>query len=175
MTLYIFDIDDTLIEGHINPTRPYDIVTLLPRRFEVLHKLIHEGHSIALCTNQGGVAFGKVSEADFWNKHKRLLELLVLPPDTPTAVCFSDVRSKDSRYNKPEEAARRKPSGAMLLELIIEHIARKYEQLGSLDVAEFKDVLYVGDRPEDEEAAKNAVIPFMWTSDFFGDYADPAI
>jgi phosphoglycolate phosphatase-like HAD superfamily hydrolase len=29
-------------------------------------------------------------------------------------------------------------------------------------------VVYVGDRPEDEAAAKNAGVPFQWAAEFFG-------
>ena len=34
---------------------------------------------------------------------------------------------------------------------------------------ELEETLFVGDRPEDEQAAKNANVDFMWAYEFFGD------
>jgi D-glycero-D-manno-heptose 1,7-bisphosphate phosphatase len=156
--LYIFDLDGTLIEGYINPPQPFERVEPLPQRAAKLAALRADGHIIAIATNQGGVAFGYNSEKDVRAKFARALEALGLPDNTHIAFCFSDARSKDARYNKPEDVARRKPSGAMLREI-----------MAAFPDAAAKGVFYVGDRPEDQAAAADAGVPFMWAADFFGD------
>jgi len=53
--------------------------------------------------------------------------------------------------------ARRKPSGAMIREAMARYVYSASE------------TLYVGDRPEDEAAARNAGVGFQWADDFFKD------
>lgn len=154
--LYIFDLDNTLIEGYIDPKQPFARVAPLPRRIEVLTNLRQQGHIIAIATNQGGVAFGYNTEADVQAKLSRALAALGLAPDTFVAVCYSDRRSRNPAYNQPADCARRKPSGAMLREAIV-----------AAPEASARGVLYVGDRPEDEQAAQNAGVPFQWEHEFF--------
>ena len=67
------------------------------------------------------------------------------------------MRSRDERYNQPEDAERRKPSGRMIIEAIDAH-----------EDAAYDGVLYVGDRSEDERAALDADVSFEWATDFFG-------
>jgi D-glycero-D-manno-heptose 1,7-bisphosphate phosphatase len=55
------------------------------------------------------------------------------------------------------EDDRRKPGPGMLREAMSDFEADPDE------------TLYVGDRPEDEQAAKNAGVDFVWASEFFGD------
>ena len=84
-----------------------------------------------------------------------MLDQLGLPATIPVAVCFSDVRSKNPRYNQPADAGRRKPCGAMLRELMAE---------AGLSIDQ---TMFIGDRPEDEAAAADAGVTFMWAHDFF--------
>lgn len=165
MTLYIFDLDDTLIEGYVKK-HPYDRVEPLPGRADKLDELIKDDHDIAIVTNQGGVAFGYNTEDQFHSKMYTALFKLGLPVSTQYAVCFSDLRSKDERYNKTEDCARRKPSGAMIHEVM-----RYFGMLPQVPGSGALDnlVLYIGDRPEDQQAAINADVPFMWSWEFFGD------
>lgn len=163
MTLYVFDLDDTLIDGYVK-RHPYDRVEPLPGRVDKLDELLNAGHDIAIVTNQGGVAFGYNTEDQFHSKIYTALFKLGLSITTRYAVCFSDWRSNDKRYNKPEDCARRKPSGAMIHE-VMRHfgiLPQAPDTLADL-------VLYVGDRPEDQQAAANADVPFMWAWEFFGD------
>ncbi len=154
--IYLFDMDGTLIEGFLNPKQPYERVEVLPGRKEKLAELHSAGHVIGIVTNQGSIAFGYNTEEDARTKLALALQKLDLPPDTPLAICFSDPRSKDSRYNQPEDCGRRKPSGAMIRELMQVHA----------DVVP-SGVLFVGDRPEDEKAAQDAGVEFMWADAFF--------
>lgn len=155
MKSIFFDLDGTLIRGYLDRAdKNYHAIDVLPRRREILADLIRQGITIGIVTNQGGIAFGYNSEADFATKLAGALDALGLPSTTVVAVCFSDVRGA-SPYNSPLDAARRKPSGSMIEELM--------KQCGTGPL----DTIFVGDRPEDEDAAINAGCRFEWAMDFF--------
>ncbi|MDB5075010.1 MAG: D,D-heptose 1,7-bisphosphate phosphatase [Chloroflexi bacterium] len=167
--LYLFDLDGTLISSYMDsPGRDYDRWHVLPKRREVLNNLIQDGNDIAIVTNQGGVAFGHITPKRVDAKLKAALERLGLTPARASGdahppqvyVAMHDVRGKPP-FNNPAEAARRKPSPAMILEAI-EH----------RPLAAVSGVLYVGDRPEDEEAAKRAGVDFTYADKFFNRTAD---
>jgi D-glycero-D-manno-heptose 1,7-bisphosphate phosphatase len=154
--LYIFDMDGTVIESYMDRRdKDYHAVKPLPGVVEKLAALQAAGHQVAIASNQGGIAFGYNSEEDWRRKLGRAMVQLGLPADTPVAVCFSDARSKHPRYNKPDEVARRKPSGAMLRELMAQADATADQ------------TMYIGDRPEDQAAAADAGVAFTWADDFF--------
>ena len=166
--LYLFDLDDTLITGYMsNPDKDYNIWHVLTRRVEALRELIARGNCVCIITNQGGVAFGHVTEDQADAKIERALALLGLrsPRWDGSAsqrcvyACYSDIRGK-APWNDPIDAARRKPSGVMIREAMADH-----------PDAAARGVLYVGDRPEDEAAARDAGVPFQWTHIFFKDNA----
>ncbi len=152
--LVIADLDDTLIEGYVQPRQPFARVAVMQGRVELLARLRAEGHTIGLATNQGGVAFGYSSEAEVEAKLACALVALGLPSDTFVAVCYADPRSPNPRYQTGHE--RRKPSGAMLREAMVAHPA-----------AAAAGVVYVGDRNEDAAAAADAGVPFAWADAFF--------
>jgi len=152
--LYLFDLDGTLISGYMdNPDRDYHTWQPLPGRGRKLAELRHAGHSVGVITNQGGVAFGLVTEADWERKIADVCYRLRLDWES-VFVCFADARGK-APYNDPAAAARRKPSGAMIREAMA-----RYAYAAA-------DTLSVGDRPEDEQAARDAGVAFQWADDFF--------
>lgn len=164
--LYLFDLDGTLITSYMDtPHKDYDNWGRLPRRYAILNKLRMQGHSIAIITNQGGAAFGFVTAAQVDAKLQQALRVLGLASvrsdgsaKPPAVYCaLHDERGKPP-FNDPTEAARRKPSPAMIL-----------EALDDYPNAAAQGVLYVGDRPEDEQAAKAAGVPFQWAASFFAD------
>lgn len=153
--LYLFDLDGTLIESYMNtPDRDYNQWDLLPRRRDTLQQLQADGHTLGIVTNQGGVAFGHVSQTEAEAKIAEVKRRLGLP-ELWVAVCYADRRGKPP-YNKPRDAARRKPSGAMIREAI-----------AAFPQAAASGVLYVGDRPEDQQAAHDASVSFQWAERFF--------
>lgn len=164
--LYLFDMDGTLITGYMdNPGKEYDVWELLPKRKAMINQLVMRGDTVCIVTNQGGVAFGHVTEDQADDKItavRRKLALLPVrsngDPQPPTVfACYSDTRGKPP-WNDPADAARRKPSGAMLLEAIAAH-----------PYAASMGVLFVGDREEDQQAAQAAGVPFQWAHIFFKD------
>jgi D-glycero-D-manno-heptose 1,7-bisphosphate phosphatase len=111
------------------------------------------GIRIALATNQGGVAFGYMQEADMEHELQRMCEEGNIDD---YRVCYNHPKATIPEYCKDDD--NRKPGGGMIRDLLS---CAKY--------VGFEDTLYIGDRPEDEEAAKNAGVSFMWAKDFFGD------
>jgi D-glycero-D-manno-heptose 1,7-bisphosphate phosphatase len=155
--LLLFDLDGTLISSYVEaPGRNYHGWVPLPGVRERLAALQGEGHRLGIATNQAGVAFGHVTEAEFRHKLGAVLAALDLPPETPVEVCFAHPRARLARYRDPERVAGRKPSGRMIWRL-----AERFPA----DAAD--GILYVGDREEDAAAAA-AGIPFRWAEEFFG-------
>lgn len=160
--LYLFDLDGTLISSYMdNPDRAYHIWRVLPGRSERLIQLAVADHTIAIITNQGGVAFGFIDEQTAWLKIYEAARQCGIPPDTiRTYACFHDPRGKPP-YNDPKEIARRKPSGRMIQEAMYDaNVFNPFE------------VLYVGDREEDRQAAQNAGVAFQWAHIFFKDTSE---
>lgn len=158
MSLYLFDMDGTLIENYMdspNRDKDYDKVELLPGRRERLHKLWQNGNKLGIVTNQGGVAFGYVTHEQAQSKIERVVAMLGVPMSLH--YCFSDRRGKVP-WNSPQDADRRKPSGAMILEAMQRH-----------EISMGQQVIMVGDRPEDCDAAENAGVEFEWADDFFAE------
>lgn len=162
--LYLFDMDGTLISGYMDtPDKAYDRWEVLPGRWAKIAALRNAGHACCIVTNQGGVAFGHVTEDQADAKIDQVLRLLGLYPTRQDGsglrrvvyACYSDERGTPP-WNDPADAARRKPSGAMLREAMREHWK-----------AAAGGVLFVGDRPEDEAAARDAGVPFQWAHEFF--------
>ena len=149
--LIICDLDGTLISSYMGtPNRRYNDWHVLPGRVEMLAALGEQGHRIAIATNQAGVAFGHVTESQARRKIAAALVALGLPDDTPIAVCFAHPQAKSYRYRNRAELGRRKPSGAMLRELM--------DAAGA-----HEDVVYVGDR----QAARDARVAFRGADEFF--------
>jgi D-glycero-D-manno-heptose 1,7-bisphosphate phosphatase len=175
LTAHLFDLDGTLIRSYMDrPDKDFHAVELLPGVAEKWATLREQtGNNLAIITNQAGVAFGYVSEGDVQRKlcavgaalgygwielHDGSDEPQTLDTNARHAsgvlriyVCYGDIRSKDARY---QDASRRKPSGTMIRE------AARIEGYTNY-------ILMVGDRPEDEQAARAAGVAFAWAKDFF--------
>ena len=169
--LYLFDLDGTLITSYMDrPDKDYHAWGMLPGRTERLAQLRERGNQIGIVTNQGGVAWGHNTEADFERKITRVAREFGYsnvtcisyaqrnPPllaGLPVWACYADSRAPDARYHV--NAHRRKPSGAMILEAM-QAFGRSVDE-----------TLYVGDRQEDSDAAQDAVVRFQWAHIFFKD------
>lgn len=163
--LYLFDLDGTLISGYMdNPDKDYNKWEVLPGRRAKLNQLLMRGDTVCIVTNQGGVAFGFVTEDQADAKIDQAVRQLGLAPvrssgdPMPPIVyaCYHHEKGVPP-WNDSVSALRRKPNPQMLFEAMEDH-----QQAASLGV------LVVGDRPEDEEAARAAGVPFQWAHVFFG-------
>ncbi|MEG4915738.1 HAD-IIIA family hydrolase [Microcoleus sp. B7-D4] len=173
MNLLLLDKDGTLIfpkSGAKFVGDPWDQEPL-PRIAETLKKYAADGWEMAIISNQGGVAAGHKSLENCILEMKFALHLFpqikeaYFCPDFEGKECWRTWGDcgKDSRilYNQNSwettdlqiDGKFRKPNAGMLL-----LTASFYN---------FDEILYVGDRPEDEGAALAANISFKWASDFF--------
>lgn len=161
--LIIFDIDGTLGDPpepdrqSATPRMDYARFRqspsdwqLFPGRKERLAHLQQQGIKTAFATNQGGVAFGYLDrdEMSLW-----LLELAFELGTEGNQVCWNHPKGKIEKYRK--EDYDRKPHPGMLFKAMAYHFVYPCE------------TLFVGDRPDDEQAAKNAGIDFIWAETFF--------
>jgi D-glycero-D-manno-heptose 1,7-bisphosphate phosphatase len=126
----------------------------LPGRLQKLHELEREGVKIAIATNQAGVAFGYLPQQALHAELEHMLREANLPPDA-LYVCYTHPKATLPQFLEAENEACRKPHPGMLLEAM---------QHFGVPPAE---TLYVGDRPVDEETARNAGIDYMPASAFF--------
>lgn len=146
MTLYIFDKDNTLIYSY--PYRPANCIaeqTPLPNVIEKCAELREAGHYLAIASNQGGVASGKVT-------HQAVYEMMSHITNLIQAHSYRYC-PHSSRYN---ECDCRKPKPGMILSLIKEF---------GLPLSQ---VVFVGDADTDKQAAEAAGIVFIWACEFFG-------
>lgn len=152
--LYLFDLDGTLVSSYMeNADKDFHTWQPLPKRGKKIADLRAAGHIVGIVSNQGGVAFGKVTERDWQIKIADVCHRLRIDWEA-VFVCFSDVRG-NAPYNDPKDAARRKPSGTMIRDAMTCYAYRPHE------------TIFIGDRPEDKAAAKDADVAFQWAEEFF--------
>lgn len=151
--LYIFDKDGTICRSKsgrkfINLAEDQE---LIPGVAEKCTELRASGHKLAVASNQGGVAFGHMSEdeAGFIVAHAAAM----ISADV-WRMCPYHIGGSIQAYCRSDFG--RKPNPGMLWAIMIE--------LGYLR----SQTTFVGDRPEDAEAAQNAGVAFIWASEFFG-------
>jgi D-glycero-D-manno-heptose 1,7-bisphosphate phosphatase len=150
--LIIFDKDGTLAEGPEERRPPNTLAeqVVLPGVIEKCAVLRQRGVRLAIATNQGGVAFGYMSEGTAWD----LLRTVAQRIDAEAWIlCPHHPHGTIERYRGDCDC--RKPRPGMLLDLM------QY-----FDVPR-GETLHVGDRDIDREAAARARCDFAWADAFF--------
>lgn len=132
--------------------KPYGDVKVLPGRRERLAILRAEGHTIAVVTNQGGVAFGHQTEDEVNAKLTAALEALDIQA-AGIYVCFAHPQATVEGYREGHE--RRKPSPSMLLTAMNEYGYAPGE------------TVFVGDLDTDRQAAEAAGVRYIDAEEFF--------
>ena len=151
--LLLLDRDGTLNRSLASrpPNHP-DEIELLPGVASTLQQFAAMGWRIVIITNQGGVAFGYLTEALAHSTHQALLD--ALPVEVAASyLCPHHPDGTDPRY--AIQCPNRKPAPGAILNAL--------ERFG----ARPQDCLFVGDMDTDEQAARAASVPFRWASDFF--------
>lgn len=119
----------------------------------------NNGYLIFGISNQGGVAYGiKTPQSE----HAELDAMVALFEECPfhlIKTCWHHPQGKTHPFN--HRSLFRKPDYGMLAMC-------EYECFNAGLVVDWDKSLMVGDRPEDEQCAKNANISFQWAHHFFG-------
>lgn len=160
--LIIFDVDGTLTTTKSGATfrKTADDWQWLPGRRERLQELERQQVQIALATNQGGVAFGYFTQDEVEAELTHLWQQMGLEYGARLYVCYAHPKASVGGYRAEKDLFNRKPMPGMLFQAMLD--ARVIAP----------DTLMVGDRPEDEQAAQNAGVAFMWANEFFASVAN---
>lgn len=152
--LIVFDLDGTLMEsasGAIFPRTISDRQWIAGRDVHV-RRLHEQGMYTALATNQGGAAFGIFRPEQMDAYLNRLAFDLHL---SAWSVCYHHPNGRIPDLTG--DHFDRKPHPGMLLKLM--------EATHMLP----EDILFVGDREEDQQAAQAADVAFEWADDYFAE------
>lgn len=157
--LIIFDKDGTLIgvpsPAENRPANTPEEQILLPGVAEKIAAIKAAGAKIAIASNQGGVAWGFISYAQ---AEALLADCAAKIGADAWAFCPHDERAAGKPNARSEYAvpcACRKPKPGMIIRL-----AKRLR-------APLSQVVFAGDRPEDEQAAQAAGVRFEWADEFF--------
>lgn len=158
--LIIFDKDGTLTtkRGGGDPPIPnhVDEQIALPGVVEKCDELRAQGHTLAIASNQGGVAFGYLS-------YTEACRLVAHAADLIKADLWELCQHHPKATGRlGHECPRRKPAPGMLLSIM---------RATGFDAA---DTIMVGDMESDKQAAEAAGVRFVWAKDFFGWEEDDA-
>ncbi len=158
--LAILDKDGTLTEtisGERFVQSPTD-QKLISGVEQAIAKLIAEGYTLAIASNQGGVGAGHKSLEDAIAEMRYAMQLTGISiaffcPNFQGDTCWKITPETKFEYNTGgfDGQSYRKPDGGMLL-------------LASDSASE---AIMIGDRREDEQAAHNAQIPFIHAKDWW--------
>lgn len=154
--LYIFDKDGTLVHPVFNrPANTPQEQILMPGVLAKIEQLRSQGALIAIASNQGGVAWGLITEGqareliiDCAEKLGGVDAWRFCPFDPRAATKFP--HGKFSR-----DDGTRKPHGGMLLSIMFQLSATP------------EVTVMVGDQESDHQAAQDAGCAFEWARDFF--------
>lgn len=176
--LMVFDVDGTIANRSEDRLLPEaeDFFDLL-RQWSAVADL----PKLALATNQGGVALRLWMEDGGWGEPEKYPSLeavqarlrtiqqqIPLPTILYTAYAYQTQKTKEwapvpiQFVGQPEwSRAWRKPNGGMIKQAMLD-CGVEYPQ----------KVLFVGDRPEDREAAVAAGVDFIWAKQFWAQVPD---
>jgi D-glycero-D-manno-heptose 1,7-bisphosphate phosphatase len=122
------------------------------------------GYLIFGITNQGGVAYGLKTLEGHQKELDAMMSLFSKNPFHTIKSSFHHPSGRVKPYNN--RSLLRKPDIGMLVLCEVEAFEAGY-------VVNWEESLFIGDRPEDEQCAKNAGIKFQWAHEFF-ERNDPA-
>ncbi len=143
---------------------------------QAIAKLISEGYTLAIASNQGEVAAGHKSLQDAIAEMRYAMQLTGIDqayfcPDMEGFECYSLDKYRDIPITTSLNGGNyehligkyRKPDSGML-ELAI---SRLYNSQRIWERQPIEETIFIGDRPEDEQAAHNAQIPFIHAKDWW--------
>lgn len=163
--LLLLDLDGTVRrcksnpQGFINDPKDQELIEGVE---EAIARYASEGWSIVGITNQGGVAAGHKSLEDAIAEQAYTLlllpqiEIILFCPDFEGRQCWKvgGGSSGEVGYAFPFVGTYRKPNPGML-------------ELAQALYHNPQEILYVGDRSEDEQAGAAAGVRFMWAEEWW--------
>lgn len=172
MKLLILDKDETLItpkSGHKFAQHSED-QELIPGAKEAIDSYRSQGWDLAIASNQGGVALGykSMSEASeeiiYLMQQTGIDKAMFAPSYELSGIGEAEfIRQRYGRYYRETitnfQQLFRKPNPGMI-NFLAANLYGSTLWRGDLSV------LYVGDRPEDQQAARAAKVDFLWASDW---------
>lgn len=149
--LIIFDKDGTLVEGTNGPI-PNNVGEQVIKAgvLDRLNELREKGHSFAVASNQGGVAFGHLTYEEAEEMVRQIAQEI-----GAEAYEFCPYHPEGAILEYRQDHFCRKPAPGMLFAIMDELMESP------------SNTLFVGDRPEDYGAAISAGIAFVWAQEFF--------
>ena len=154
--LYIFDVDGTLVttKSGARFRKGADDWMWLPGRIEKLAELKAQCEQLAVATNQGGCAYGRkgMDETSLQNTLALMCDQGLIDH---LFVCYNHPDGKLEQYRVDDFD--RKPKPGMLFKAML--AAR----------VTAPETVFIGDREEDEQAARNAGIAFVHAGQFFSE------
>lgn len=118
----------------------------------------NNGYLIFGITNQGGVAYGYKTPKDNEAELDAMLALFNKDPFHIIKACYHHEQGTVEPYR--HRSLLRKPDIGMLALCEVEAFEAGY-------IVDWENSIFVGDRPEDEQCARNAKIAFEWSDIFF--------
>ena len=141
-----------------------DDIALYPDVEDKLWAYRDDGYLILGVSNQGGVAYGHKTAQAACRELDVMFGLFQRNPFHFVKQAFHHPSGTVAPYNI--RSLLRKPDIGMLACMEVALFDEGY-------IVDWDKSLFVGDRPEDEECARNARIPFRWAHDFFGRVRHP--
>lgn len=156
--LFLFDLDGTLITSYMErEDKDFHAWEELPGRKITIEALRDLGKKIGIVTNQAGLDYAYVQESD-WQHKEWGVQALFGTRTGEIFVCFATEKG-DVHKKHPDEPkwdpARRKPSGAMIVEA-----AKQFN-------VPLDSTVYIGDFETDEQAAFDAGVDYIDAKEFF--------
>lgn len=159
VALLVVDLDGTVRKGLDELGRfvngPED-VEVFPEALAQIRAWKAKGGRVLAASNQGGIALGHVTlarvGAAMLETHRQCEELF-----DKIAFCMHHPDAKDPEFAR---CWCRKPSPGLIIESALD-LARRTNEYYPPHLG-----LMVGDRPEDEQCAKLAGLPFLWAVDW---------
>lgn len=159
----VLDFDGTIRRSKSGETfiKNFQDIELMPGIEALIWRYRNMGWLILGISNQAGVAHGFKLPMEVENEMEATFKLFTENPFHIAKHCYHDGKGRIEPYNY--RSLCRKPDIGMLA--IMEEIAFNKGKR----VVDWDNSLFVGDRPEDEECAKRAGIPFRHIDSFLNE------
>lgn len=156
------DFDGTIRRSKSGQTfiQNFNDIELMPNIEKLIWRYRNMGWLILGISNQAGVAHGFKLPLEIETEMDTTLNLFKQNPFHIVKFCFHDGKGKIEPYN--HRSLLRKPDIGMLAIMESEAWNEGY-------VIDWDNSLFVGDRPEDEQCAKNAGISFRHIDSFLNE------